>query len=59
MLPSSSEHDSTMEAVLDEKDVKVEVMRSGGAGGQVSAPRHSQSCLSSLLMTFCSARQSY
>jgi protein subunit release factor A len=26
-----------MEDLIDEKDVKVEVMRSGGAGGQVRA----------------------
>lgn len=35
VLPSGSEYDPSMDKVLDEKDVRVEVMRSGGAGGQV------------------------
>lgn len=41
VLPSGSDSDPSIEDVLDEKDVKVEVMRSGGAGGQVSCPSFS------------------
>ena len=35
VLPSGSDQDPSLDKVLDEKDVKIEVMRSGGAGGQV------------------------
>lgn len=37
VLPSSKDSDPSLDKVLDEKEVKVEVMRSGGAGGQVSS----------------------
>jgi protein subunit release factor A len=36
VLPSAPDKDPALDKVLDEKDVKIEVMRSGGAGGQVS-----------------------